>query len=118
MGASAAASMPRRPGVLTVRDDVPDDVRHGDFQFSMRLCAEAFGVIGALVAAPLVAIVEILHSDELLRKRFFPTVTDTDLDCLARNALRDKQSVGQGPGYTVSLGHTPLKTINGEGKNG
>jgi predicted PurR-regulated permease PerM len=60
--------------------------------FSMLLCVSAFGVLGVLVAAPLVAIVGILH-DELYRKRFLPTLTDADLDRLARNALREKQSV-------------------------
>jgi predicted PurR-regulated permease PerM len=60
--------------------------------FSMLLCVAAFGVLGVLVAAPLVAIVGILH-DELYRKGFLPTVTDSDLDRLARNALREKQSV-------------------------
>jgi predicted PurR-regulated permease PerM len=59
--------------------------------FSMLLCVAAFGVLGVLVAAPLVAILEILH-DELYRKRFLPTVTDADLDRLARKALREKQS--------------------------
>jgi len=54
--------------------------------FSMLLCVAAFGVLGVLVAAPLVAIVGIVH-DELYRKRFLPTVTDADLDRLARNAL-------------------------------
>jgi len=58
----------------------------------MLLCVAAFGVLGVLVAAPLVAIVGILH-DELYRERFLPTVTDADLDRLARNALREKQSV-------------------------
>lgn len=43
--------------------------------FSMLLCVAAFGVLGFLVAAPLVAIVDIVH-DELYRKRFLPTVTD------------------------------------------
>jgi len=62
--------------------------------FSMLLCVAAFGVLGVLVAAPVVAIVGILH-DELYRKRFLPTVTDADLDCLARNALGEKQSVGK-----------------------
>ena len=60
--------------------------------FSMLLCVAAFGVLGVLVAAPLVGIVGILH-DELYRKRFLPTVTDADLDRLAQNALREKQSV-------------------------
>jgi len=60
--------------------------------FSMLLCVAAFGVLGVLVAAPLVAIVGILH-EELYRKCFLPTVTDADLDRLARNALREKQSV-------------------------
>lgn len=59
--------------------------------FSMLLCVAAFGVLGVLVAAPLVAIVDILH-DELYRKRFLPTVTDADLDRLARNALREESS--------------------------
>jgi predicted PurR-regulated permease PerM len=59
--------------------------------FSMLLCVTAFGVLGVLVAAPLVAIVDILH-DELYRKRFLPGVTDADLQRLARQALREKVS--------------------------
>jgi predicted PurR-regulated permease PerM len=59
--------------------------------FSMLLCVAAFGLLGVLVAAPLVAIVAIIH-DELYRKRFLPTVTDADLDRLARKALREKAS--------------------------
>lgn len=59
--------------------------------FSMLVCVAAFGVLGVLVAAPLVAIVDILH-DELYRKRFLPTVTDADLDRLARKALHEKVS--------------------------
>ena len=62
--------------------------------FSMLLCVAAFGVLGVLVASPLVAIVNILH-DELYRKRFLPTVTDEDLDRLAQNALREKQPTGK-----------------------
>jgi predicted PurR-regulated permease PerM len=62
--------------------------------FSMLMCVAAFGVLGVLVAAPLVAIVDILH-DELYRKRFLPTVTDADLDRLARNALGEKEPVSQ-----------------------
>ena len=62
--------------------------------FSMLLCVAAFGVLGVLVAAPLVAIVGIVH-DELYRKRFLPTVTDADLDRLARNALGEKQSISK-----------------------
>jgi predicted PurR-regulated permease PerM len=60
--------------------------------FSMLLCVAAFGVLGVLVAAPLVALVDIMH-DEIYRKHYLPTVTDADLDRLARNALREKQSV-------------------------
>lgn len=59
--------------------------------FSMLLCVAAFGVLGVLVAAPLVAIVDILH-DELYRRRFLPTVTDADLESLARRALRERVS--------------------------
>ena len=59
--------------------------------FSMLLCVAAFGVLGVLVAAPVVAIVDILH-DELYRKRLMPSVTDADLDRLARKALHEKVS--------------------------
>jgi predicted PurR-regulated permease PerM len=59
--------------------------------FSMLLCVAAFGVLGVLVAAPLVAIVEIMHA-ELYRKRFLPTATDADLDRLSRKALHEKVS--------------------------
>lgn len=57
--------------------------------FSMLLCVSAFGVLGVLVAAPLVAIVSIFH-DELYRKKFLPTVNDADLDGLARKVLHEK----------------------------
>ena len=57
--------------------------------FSMLLCIAAFGVLGVLVAAPLVAIVGILH-DELYRKKLLPTVNDEDLDGLARKVLHEK----------------------------
>ena len=56
--------------------------------FSMLLCVAAFGVLGVVVAAPMVAVVDILH-DELYRKRFLPSVTDADLDRLAGNALAE-----------------------------
>ncbi len=57
--------------------------------FSMLLCVAAFGVLGVLVAAPLVAIVSIVH-EELYRKKLLPTVTDADLDLLARKVLDGK----------------------------
>lgn len=60
--------------------------------FSMLLCVAAFGVLGVLVAAPLVAIVGILH-DELYRKRHLPQLTDVDLDRLARRSLHEKVSL-------------------------
>jgi predicted PurR-regulated permease PerM len=62
--------------------------------FSMLLCVAAFGVLGVLIAAPLVAIVDILL-DELYRKRFLPTTTDAELDRLAGRALREKQAVSK-----------------------
>lgn len=62
--------------------------------FSVLFCVAAFGVLGVLVAAPLVAIVAILH-DELYRKRFLPGVTDADLDRLARNALHERPSAAK-----------------------
>jgi predicted PurR-regulated permease PerM len=62
--------------------------------FSMLLCVAAFGVLGVLIAAPVVAIITIIH-EELYRKRFLPTVTDADLDQLARLALQEKQTSGE-----------------------
>jgi predicted PurR-regulated permease PerM len=59
--------------------------------FSMLLCVAAFGVLGVLVAAPLVTIISIVHK-ELYRKHYLPTVTDADLDRLARIALHEKLS--------------------------
>lgn len=56
--------------------------------FSVLLCVAAFGVLGILIAAPLVAIVRIVH-DELYRKRFLPHVTDEGLDLLAGIALHE-----------------------------
>jgi len=57
--------------------------------FSMLLCVAAFGVLGVLVAAPLVAIVSIVHT-ELYRKRELSTVTDAELDRLAGIALNER----------------------------
>ncbi|MEX2581552.1 MAG: AI-2E family transporter [Verrucomicrobiales bacterium] len=57
--------------------------------FSILLSVAAFGVLGALIAAPLVAVARIVH-DEIYRKRFLPSVTDEDLDRLAGNALNEK----------------------------
>jgi predicted PurR-regulated permease PerM len=56
--------------------------------FSMLLCVLAFGVLGVLIAAPMVAIVQILH-DELFRSRFLPNVGAKELDTLARKAMRE-----------------------------
>ncbi len=60
--------------------------------FSMLLSVAVFGVLGVLIAAPLVAIVGILH-EELYRKRFLPTISDEDLDRLARVTLLEKRTV-------------------------
>jgi predicted PurR-regulated permease PerM len=54
--------------------------------FSIFLCVAAFGALGVIIAAPLVAILTILH-DELYRKRFLPTATDERLNSLAQRAL-------------------------------
>lgn len=54
----------------------------------------AFGVLGVLVAAPLVAIADILL-DELYRKRHLPTVTHADLERLSRLALHERISEGK-----------------------
>jgi predicted PurR-regulated permease PerM len=58
----------------------------------MLLTVAAFGLLGVLIAAPLVAIAAILH-EEIFRKRFLPTVTDDDLDRLARAALLENRIV-------------------------
>ncbi|MES2981063.1 MAG: AI-2E family transporter, partial [Verrucomicrobiota bacterium] len=60
--------------------------------FSMLLSVAVFGVLGVLIAAPLVAIIGILH-EELYRKRFLPTISDEDLDRLARVTLLEKRTV-------------------------
>jgi predicted PurR-regulated permease PerM len=57
--------------------------------FSMLICVVAFGVLGVLIAAPMVAIIGIFH-DELFRKRFLPSVSDRDLDTMARKLLRER----------------------------
>jgi len=59
--------------------------------FSMLLSVVAFGVLGVLIAAPLVAIVGIVH-EEIYRKRVLPTSTDQDLDRLARAALLERRT--------------------------
>ncbi len=64
--------------------------------FSMLLCVAAFGVLGVLVAAPLVAVVTILH-EELYRKRFLPTVTDADLHNMAGIVLHEKRNESNNP---------------------
>ena len=56
--------------------------------FSMLFCVAAFGVLGVLIAAPLVAILTILH-EELFRKKFLPSVSDADLDGMARKVLHE-----------------------------
>jgi len=61
---------------------------------SMLLCVSAFGMLGVLIAAPMVAVADILH-DELYRKRFLPSVTDADLDRLARNALGERSALAE-----------------------
>ena len=62
--------------------------------FSILFCVALFGVLGVVVAAPMVAIIEILH-DELYRKHFLPTVTAAQLDRLARGALRERPADGK-----------------------
>ena len=57
--------------------------------FSMLLCVGAFGVLGVLVAAPLVAVASILH-DELYRKQYLETATDEYIREMARQALHEK----------------------------
>lgn len=60
--------------------------------FAMLIAVAAFGVLGVIIAAPLVAIVGILH-EELYRTRFLPTTTDEDLLRITRESLLEKQPV-------------------------
>jgi len=69
--------------------------------FSMLLCVSAFGVLGVLVAAPLVAIVRIIH-EELFRKRYLPSVSDDDLDRLARISLHERPMTEEEKGQRQS----------------
>ena len=59
--------------------------------FSMLLSVAAFGVLGVLIAAPLVAILGIVH-EEIYRKHFLPNVTDEDMDRIARGALLENRT--------------------------
>lgn len=59
--------------------------------FSMLMTMAAFGLLGVLIAAPLLAIAGIIH-EEIYRKRFLPAVTDQDLDRLARQALLEDRA--------------------------
>jgi predicted PurR-regulated permease PerM len=63
--------------------------------FSILLSIAAFGVLGVIIAAPLVAIVSIVY-EELYRERFLPNVTDDDLDRLARGALLENRPIHSG----------------------
>ena len=57
--------------------------------FSMLLCVSTFGVLGVLIAAPMVAVINIFH-EEIYRKRYLPAITDANLDALARKVLHTK----------------------------
>ena len=59
--------------------------------FAMLLCVLAFGVLGVVIAAPFVAIAEILY-DELYRKRFRPNVTRGEVDRMVRKDLGEKRA--------------------------
>jgi predicted PurR-regulated permease PerM len=54
--------------------------------FSVLFCIPTFGVLGVLLAVPLVATLQIFY-DELFRPRFLPNTTNPDLDRMARETL-------------------------------
>ncbi len=54
--------------------------------FSILVCVISFGPLGVIIAAPMVAMVSIIH-EEIFRKRYLPSTTDDDLDRLARITL-------------------------------
>lgn len=57
--------------------------------FSMLFCVTIFGVLGVLIALPMLAIFNILH-EEIYRPRFLPNVSDDDLEKMARATLDGK----------------------------
>ena len=63
--------------------------------FSMLISVAALGVLGVIIAVPLVAVVGIVH-EELYRKRFLPNITDVDLDRLARAVLHEHREIAVG----------------------
>ena len=77
--------------------------------FSMLVCVALFGVLGVLLAAPLVAVLQILH-EEVYRPRFLPDVTDEDLEKLS--SIRTMTSREQDAG-TVPLA---AQTAENQGK--
>lgn len=56
---------------------------------AMLLCVAAFGVLGLIAAAPLVAVAGILH-EELYRKRFLPNTTPDELELMTRRVFQDR----------------------------
>ncbi len=60
--------------------------------FSVLFCVAAFGVLGVVIAVPVVAMLRIMH-EEIYRPRFLPNVSDADLDQMARDALGEKRSM-------------------------
>ncbi len=76
--------------------------------FSMLLSIAAFGVLGVLIAAPMVAVVTILH-EELYRKRFLPTTTNAELDHLAGIALHEKHALNTSPLATDAIITSPAR---------
>ncbi len=55
--------------------------------FSIFICGAAFGVLGMLIAVPMLVILQILY-EELYRPRFLPHVSADDLSQMARTALQ------------------------------
>jgi predicted PurR-regulated permease PerM len=65
--------------------------------FSVLFCFAVFGVLGVLLAAPLVSVVQILH-EEIYRPRFLPNISDKGLDELARSTLSQNAAPSDVPG--------------------
>lgn len=58
--------------------------------FSVMLCLAAFGVLGVLLAVPLIETFQIAY-DEIYRPRYLPRTSDADLDVMARQMLNGPQ---------------------------
>ena len=71
--------------------------------FSMLLCVTIFGVLGVLIALPMLAIVNILY-EEIYRPRFLPSISESDLEKLAEGMLKKNRFRSESKVASKSVG--------------